>query len=155
MPNNFILISAITAILQVPMFLLYEIDMCSMDSDYQSCSFDSGSYLSTISIVFFAILSLAVQLFDPPDWSEEIEAWKVDKDREKLEGTDTESSETQKIKKCTNIENSPNNHDGFGIGLLIECGGGGGGHDDNASRVSSISIRDTERNGLAKEKADI
>jgi hypothetical protein len=63
------------AVLEVPIFLIFETEACNMDITRQSCQMATGAYLNIFSIIFFVILTLWTQLVPPPDWSEESEAW--------------------------------------------------------------------------------
>jgi hypothetical protein len=71
-------VAAATAVLEVPIFLLFESEPCSLHIDRQLCSLGIGSYFLVASIVLWVAVTVWTQCLDPPRWSQELEAWMVD-----------------------------------------------------------------------------
>ena len=69
--------ASITAVIQVPIFLIFESEPCSEYKENQSCSLGLGSYYLMASVVFYVAVTLATQLLDPPEWAMELSAWRV------------------------------------------------------------------------------
>lgn len=66
-----------TAVMEVPVFLLFETEVCNMDLNRQSCGLGIGSYFNIASIVLWVIMTLWSQCLNPPRWGKEIEAWRA------------------------------------------------------------------------------
>lgn len=64
------------AVMQIPIFLIFESEPCNMDINRQNCQMAPGAYMNIISIAFFVILTLWTQLVSPPDWTKEIDSWR-------------------------------------------------------------------------------
>lgn len=69
-------LSSLTAVLQVPIFLLFEAEPCSKFNARQECSLSIGSFFLIASIVFWVAVTLSTQCMDPPLWAIELAAWK-------------------------------------------------------------------------------
>jgi len=76
------ILSALTAVLQVPIFLVFEAKPCSSFSGNQSCKISSGVFLLITSTVFWVVVTLLTQILDPPAWASELDAWRVEKSRQ-------------------------------------------------------------------------
>jgi len=77
--------SAISAVLQVPIFLLLESRPCTMDENH-SCKLSSGALLLICSIISYVFATITTQCTDTPLWAVEMNAWRVkDMDREDKE----------------------------------------------------------------------
>ena len=64
------ILGSVTAVLQVPMFLLANTDLCIGDSNRQSCSIGMGGYFNIFSILVWGAQTLWSQYIDPPRWDE-------------------------------------------------------------------------------------
>jgi hypothetical protein len=73
------LLASITAVIEVPIFLIFEIDSCNMDTTRQKCSLDLGSYFLIASVAMWVLMTLWTHYLDPPRWSDEINAWVTSK----------------------------------------------------------------------------
>lgn len=91
------MLAACTAVMGVPVFLIFESEPCTMNIDRQTCSLALGSYFNIASVMFWVILTLLTQFLQPPNWSEEVNAWKTSK---------------VNIKEITVPENGTNETDG-------------------------------------------
>mmetsp|Transcript_23276 Transcript_23276/g.32609 ORF Transcript_23276/g.32609 Transcript_23276/m.32609 type:complete len:1003 (+) Transcript_23276:322-3330(+) len=76
------ILSALTAVLQVPIFLVFEARPCSSFAGNQSCKISNGVFMLIISTVFWVVVTLLTQILDPPAWSTELDAWRVQKSRQ-------------------------------------------------------------------------
>jgi hypothetical protein len=72
------IMAAITAVLQVPIFLIFESDTCNYDINRQSCYLSTGAYLNIASISVWIILTLATQCIRPPRWDDEFGVWRTE-----------------------------------------------------------------------------
>jgi hypothetical protein len=72
--------AGLTAILQLPMFLMFETEPCADYSADQDCSQSTGSYLLISSTCCWIGVTLITQIFDPPDWATNLDQWRVTKD---------------------------------------------------------------------------
>jgi hypothetical protein len=73
------LISSLTAVLQVPTFLVLEAEPCSNFLGRQECILAMGSYFMMASTVFWVAVVFLTQCMDPPMWAIELSAWRVQK----------------------------------------------------------------------------
>lgn len=64
------ILGSVTAVLQVPMFLLANTEPCIGDSNGQSCSVGMGGYFNIFSILVWGAQTLWSQWIDPPKWDE-------------------------------------------------------------------------------------
>lgn len=71
-------LSAISAVLQVPIFLIFESGPCRL-SDVQTCGLSTGSYYLIISTSMWIMVTLCTQFLDPPLWAVELSAWRIPK----------------------------------------------------------------------------
>ena len=76
-------LSSLTAVLQIPVFLLFESEPCSQHKDRQLCTLGMGSYYLIASTVFWVAVTLCTQCLDPPLWAIELEAWRVEKEEQR------------------------------------------------------------------------
>ena len=72
------ILASITAVMQVPIFLIFESDNCNFDINRQTCKLAMGAYMNMLSIIIWVIMTIWSQCLKVPTWSEELEAWKVD-----------------------------------------------------------------------------
>ena len=94
------IMSAFTAVLQVPVFLVFESEPCSKFKSQQECTFASGSFFLITSIVAWVGGVLCTQCFDTPQWGMEISAWKAGNDEigeEEYRNDDEELGENYRI----------------------------------------------------------
>lgn len=73
------LLSAGTAVLAVPMFLIFSAQACADLIQVQTCSLSAGSYYLICSIILWVIVTLFTQCLDPPTWGEERASWQIAK----------------------------------------------------------------------------
>jgi hypothetical protein len=73
-------LSSLSAVLQVPIFLLFESKPCSQYKELQSCTLAVGSYFLIGSTMVWVAVTLCTQLLDPPLWAIELSAWRVQKE---------------------------------------------------------------------------
>eukprot|EP00980_Cylindrotheca_fusiformis_P019779 scaffold6929_cov99-Cylindrotheca_fusiformis.AAC.6 len=62
------IMGSVTAVLQVPLFLLFESKPCTIDANSQSCFFSMGAYFNAASIIFWVFMTLWAQCISPPNW---------------------------------------------------------------------------------------
>lgn len=74
-------ISALSALVQVPVFLMYETEPCSDYLLVQTCEMSKGSYLLVASMVCSVAVTLITQCLDPPLWVNSLDEWRVQKER--------------------------------------------------------------------------
>ena len=100
------ILAAVTAVLQVPIFLILESDVCNYDTDRQQCTLGTGAFLNIASIGLWIMLTLVIQCLRPPRWDidDQFGAWRT----------------------VTHIRPSYNKGgDGGGAGTTTAAGGGG------------------------------
>lgn len=73
------ILSAVTAVLQVPVFLLFESDPCSDYGSNHECTVSAGCYLLICSTVCWVSVTVLTQCVDPPLWAVELDAWRTNK----------------------------------------------------------------------------
>ena len=73
------LLSAATAVLGVPMFLIFSTNACSESVDIQTCSLSMGAYYLMCSVLLWVVVTLSTQCLDPPCWGEERVSWELAK----------------------------------------------------------------------------
>ncbi|KAL3922339.1 MAG: hypothetical protein SGILL_002261 [Bacillariaceae sp.] len=61
------ILSALAAVLQVPVFILFESEPCSSFRDTQSCQMGQGGFLLISSTILFIAVCICTQCLDPPD----------------------------------------------------------------------------------------
>ena len=73
------LLGAATAVMEVPIFLLFESEPCNMDISRQTCTLSVGAYFNIASVILWVFMTLWTQLLNPPNWSADFvpddEAW--------------------------------------------------------------------------------
>ena len=74
-------LSSLTAVVQVPIFLLFESHACAHFVSRQYCTLDYASYLLIGSTICWVSVVFLTQCMDPPLWAIELSAWKVQKRR--------------------------------------------------------------------------
>jgi hypothetical protein len=79
------ILSGIAAILQAPIFLMLAAQPCESNT----CQISTGCIMLMISTVFWITLTLLSQCQDPPMWAHELNAWRVQKERQQEESTPT------------------------------------------------------------------
>ena len=72
-------VSALTAVLNIPIFLLFESEPCTIDISRQKCVLSFGSFLLMSGTISSIAVVLLTQCMDPPTWGRELDAWKVGK----------------------------------------------------------------------------
>jgi hypothetical protein len=70
------ILAAVTAVMEVPIFLIFESEPCNMDINRQTCSMTLGSYFNMTSIALWVAMTLWTQFLRPPNWSREVDAWR-------------------------------------------------------------------------------
>lgn len=70
--------SALSAVVQVPIFLVFETEPCK-DYAQQKCELSIGSFLLMGSIICSVFVTIITVFWDPPDWVEEIDNWRIAK----------------------------------------------------------------------------
>jgi len=89
------ILAAITAVMQVPIFLLFESEPCNMDINRQTCSVGLGSYFNIASVSIWVVMTLWMQFLNPPKWNEEGEQnWKTSDRRMHIHEISVPSEET-------------------------------------------------------------
>ena len=102
--NGISVLAALTAVVQVPIFVLFEAEPCIGDLEDidlfsnaitgSGCRLGPGSLLLIGSDLFFIAVTLITQCFDRPRWGLELDIWKVHKKGES-------NPKTKKSKKNT------------------------------------------------------
>jgi len=75
------ILAALSAIFQIPIFLVIESDTCNFDIMRQTCGLSTGAYLNVASISIWIVMTIWVQCLRAPRWDEELDAWKTDGNR--------------------------------------------------------------------------
>ena len=70
-------LAACSAVFQIPIFLIFESNNCNYDITRQSCTFSTGAYINIVSISIWIVMTIWVQLLQPPRWYEEYDAWRI------------------------------------------------------------------------------
>jgi hypothetical protein len=78
------IMGSVTAVMQVPIFLLYESIPCTMDVTRQTCSLGLGAYFNIVSIAFWIAMTLWAQCIRPPQWEGDKEASRTPPKRERF-----------------------------------------------------------------------
>lgn len=87
------ILSSITAVFEILIFLIFETESCISDITRQKCSLDLGSYFLISSVFMWVSVTLWTQFLDPPRWSDESNAWVISKrTTEGLESDGTDGS---------------------------------------------------------------
>ncbi len=69
--------AALSALFQIPIFLVIESDNCNFDITRQTCVLSTGAYLNVASISIWIVMTVWVQCLRAPRWDEELDAWRV------------------------------------------------------------------------------
>jgi len=87
--NGISVLAALTAVIQVPIFVLFEAEPCmgeledidafSNTTTGMGCELGPGSFLLIASDLFFIAVTVLTQCFDRPRWGLELDLWKVPK----------------------------------------------------------------------------
>jgi hypothetical protein len=73
------ILSAITAVMEVPVFLIFESDNCNFDIHRQTCKLAMGAYLNMMSVILWVVMTIWTQCLKVPKWDKEgLKMWKVD-----------------------------------------------------------------------------
>lgn len=62
------IMGSVTAVVQVPIFLIFESEPCTMDVTRQTCSLGLGAYFNIASIAFWVGMTLWAQCIRAPQW---------------------------------------------------------------------------------------
>jgi len=71
-------LSGLSAVVQVPVFLVFETEPCSDYKAQQYCSMSTGSVLLVASMVCSLAVTLVTQILDPPSWVSALDEWRTD-----------------------------------------------------------------------------
>jgi len=85
------ILSAISAVFQVPIFLMFEVKPCIS----HLCFISTSGIMLIISCIFWVTSTIITQCQDPPLWAEELNAWRVHKELQ--EGQSSSRSNESKI----------------------------------------------------------
>lgn len=72
------ILGSVTAVLQVPMFMISNTEPCLIDPARQKCSLGMGAYFNIASVLLWATMTLWAQFMDPPKWGEDEDGHKRD-----------------------------------------------------------------------------
>jgi hypothetical protein len=72
--------SALSAVLQVPIFLVFETEPCK-DFPQQQCELSDGCYLLMGSVICSVFVTILTVCLDPPDWVSDPDTWRIPKGR--------------------------------------------------------------------------
>jgi len=86
------ILAAVTAVMEVPIFLIFESDNCNFDVNRQTCKMAMGAYMNVLSVFIWVVMTIWSQCLNPPMWAEELEAWKVDSGSVRGSGVDSEKA---------------------------------------------------------------
>ena len=86
-------LSALSAMIQVPVFLMFETKPCSDYKQDLTCTMSIGSFLLIASLACSVLVTLITQCLDPPDWTDGLDNWRVDK-RETSVSSNSSQEET-------------------------------------------------------------
>ena len=71
-------LSGVSAILQSPIYVIFASDPCKAND----CTMSTGCVMLSISTIFWITLTFLTQCQDPPMWANEVNAWRVHKERQ-------------------------------------------------------------------------
>ena len=71
-------LAGVSAILQSPMYVIFASDPCKENN----CTMSTGCVMLSISTIFWVTLTFLTQCQDPPMWANELNAWRVQKERQ-------------------------------------------------------------------------
>jgi len=69
------ILSSLTCVIQIPVFLLYDSTPCKLDVSHQ-CKIRTGCFLLICSCVLYITVTFITQWIDPPNWVPEANIWK-------------------------------------------------------------------------------
>jgi hypothetical protein len=72
--------SALSAVVQVPIFLVFETEPCK-DFPQQQCELSKGCYLLMGSVICSVFVTILTVCLDPPDWVGDLDTWRLPKSR--------------------------------------------------------------------------
>jgi hypothetical protein len=72
--------SALSAVVQVPIFLVFETEPCK-DFPQQQCELSTGCYLLMGSVICSVFVTILTVCLDPPDWVGDLDTWRIPKGR--------------------------------------------------------------------------
>ena len=81
--------AAIVAIVQMPIFLLFETEPCASFGS-QACRMSNGSYYLILSTGCWLLVTIATQFMDPPRWADEVNAWRAKSHHQQINATEGE-----------------------------------------------------------------
>ena len=76
-------IASATAVVEIPIFLLFESEPCVSALGIQACSLALGSYFNIASVILWVAVTMFTVCLDPPRWSQERDAWVATKVKSK------------------------------------------------------------------------
>lgn len=140
------ILAAMTAVLEVPVFMIVEAGPCNVDVLRQTCSLDIGSYFLIASVVMFVVVTLSTQFLDPPKWADELDAWVASKREIAIKDVDMRTHESthrdvSRDSTAGGIYVTSTNEDGLAIWPLDHPNAHYDSDDDAISSVSSKSER--------------
>ncbi|KAI2511873.1 hypothetical protein MHU86_2605 [Fragilaria crotonensis] len=71
-------LAGVSAILQSPMYVIFASEPCKENV----CTMSTGCIMLSISTIFWVTLTILTQCQDPPMWANELNAWRVQKERQ-------------------------------------------------------------------------
>lgn len=88
------ILSAIAAVMQVPVFLIFESDNCNFDVNRQTCKLAMGAYMNMMSVIIWVVMTIWTQCLKVPEWDKEgLHAWKVESSQNQSEISSKEHKE--------------------------------------------------------------
>lgn len=76
------IMGSVAAVIQIPLFLVFESVPCTLHPSRQNCSFGSGSYLNFISIALWVTMTIWAQCILPPMW--DTHSYSEEKERDQI-----------------------------------------------------------------------
>lgn len=73
--------SALSAVVQVPVFLVFEAEPCKDYPMQQKCELSTGCYLLMGSIICSVFVTILTVCLDPPEWVGDLDTWRIPKGR--------------------------------------------------------------------------
>ena len=75
------LAASLSALLQVPTFVVFESYPCSGFQTQQECKLSDGSYFLILSVVSWIATTAVTQFLDPPQWKQKLYLWRIPQNR--------------------------------------------------------------------------
>ena len=88
------IMGSVTAVVQIPLFLMFESIPCTVHPSRQTCSLGPGSYFNIISITLWVVMTVWAQCVLPPAWNEDGRVTKEKRDPVSIREIVIPSSET-------------------------------------------------------------